>query len=52
MAVFLSVSKMFLSGLQFPIARVILLLMSNFCTRLDVPNGIERAKLCSENLVI
>jgi hypothetical protein len=42
---------MFLEGLQFPFARVILLLMSNFSTRLDVPVGIEGAKLCSGNLV-
>lgn len=37
---------MFLEGLQIPSARVILLLMSNFSTRLDVRNGIEGAKLC------
>ena len=36
---------MFLEGLQIPSARVILLLMSNFSTRLDVPDGIEGAKL-------
>jgi len=47
---FLCAVKMFLEGLQIPIARVILLLMSNFSTRLDFPDGIEGAKLCMGNL--
>jgi hypothetical protein len=42
---------MFLLRLQIPIARVILLLMSNFSTQSDVRNGIEGAKLCLGNLV-
>lgn len=36
MAGIFSAAKMFFEGLQIPIARVILLLMSNFCTQSDV----------------
>lgn len=52
MAGIFSVAKMFLEGLQIPIARVILLLMSNFCTQLDVRNGIEGAKLCVRGILL